>query len=165
MFLHYRWFFFFLSWFELTINFSPPPQKQKYALISCGPGTWLLELATNYPNTKFVGIDITKAFPSEIKPKNLVFIQHDINGSLLPFPENTFDYVRMSNMNTCLKDHQWDAVLREMVRVLKPGGYIELMECDMTYSHSGPMFSKLTYYRMYKHFVFLCIPSLGWIIC
>ncbi|RHZ87259.1 hypothetical protein Glove_38g39 [Diversispora epigaea] len=114
--------------------------------VGCGPGTWLLELATNHPHTQFTGIDIMKSFPSEIKPKNLQFIQYDINNGLLPFPDNHFDFVKMSNMNSCLKDYQWDLVLRDLVRVLKPGGYIELMECDMIYHHSGPLFSKLIYF-------------------
>ncbi|CAG8532346.1 6911_t:CDS:2 [Diversispora eburnea] len=119
--------------------------------VGCGPGTWLLELATNHPHTQFTGIDITKAFPSEIKPKNLQFIQYDINNGLLPFPDNHFDFVKMSNMNSCLKDYQWDLVLRDLVRVLKPGGYIELMECDMIYHHSGPLFSKLIHYHYYNN--------------
>lgn len=35
--------------------------------VGCGPGSWLLDLATSYPNSKFVGIDVVDMVSKKIK--------------------------------------------------------------------------------------------------
>jgi len=105
----------------------------------CGPGAWLLEMSTQHPLTRFFGVDIAKVFPTEIKPTNLEFRQCDmIQG--LPFSDNYFDFVRMSLMLTSFKANQWDSIIRELVRVLKPGGYLELVEKELQAYNTGPHF-------------------------
>ena len=42
--------------------------------IKCGPGTWILDMATEYSVCSFTGIDVIQIFPSEIKPKNTNFV-------------------------------------------------------------------------------------------
>ncbi|CAB4404067.1 unnamed protein product [Rhizophagus irregularis] len=106
----------------------------------CGPGAWLLEMSTQHPLTRFFGVDIAAVFPSEIKPTNLNFHQCDINRGL-PFKDNYFDFVRMSLMATSLKTDQWVNVIRELVRVLKPGGHLELIERELQVYNAGPHFT------------------------
>ncbi|KAF0403871.1 S-adenosyl-L-methionine-dependent methyltransferase [Gigaspora margarita] len=108
---------------------------------SCGPGTWLLEMSTTYPQSQFYGIDIAHAFPKEIKPGNLEFIQSDITNGI-KFDDDYFDFVRMSLLATFLQEDKWVRVLRELIRVLKPGGYIEIIEHELQYN-IGPCFSTL----------------------
>jgi ubiquinone/menaquinone biosynthesis C-methylase UbiE len=44
----------------------------------------------------------------------------------LPFPDNTFDYVVQRNALYNYTKEEWDnIVIPEMIRVLKPGGWIE----------------------------------------
>ncbi|CAG8680083.1 6858_t:CDS:2 [Dentiscutata erythropus] len=110
--------------------------------VGCGPGAWLLGTSLKYPLTQFYGIDIAPVFPKEIKPENLEFIQSDIaNG--IRFDDNTFDFVRMNLLSTSLQEDQWACVIEELVRVLKPGGYIEIMEPEFQFYNIGPYFSKL----------------------
>ncbi|RIA90326.1 S-adenosyl-L-methionine-dependent methyltransferase [Glomus cerebriforme] len=139
----------------------------------CGPGAWLLEMSTQHPSTKFYGIDIAAVFPSEIKPTNLNFYQCDINGGL-PFEDNYFDFVRMSLMITSLKADQWVNVIRELVRVLKPGGHLELIEKELLVNNAGPHFAFMVknimsfiqstgingYITQQIPFIFSSIPSL-----
>uniref|UniRef100_A0A1D1YLI9 Demethylmenaquinone methyltransferase n=1 Tax=Anthurium amnicola TaxID=1678845 RepID=A0A1D1YLI9_9ARAE len=107
--------------------------------VGCGAATWLLEMATEYPTCFFTGIDISPMFPAEIKPKNVHFIQRNaIDG--LPFPDGTFDFVFMRMMYLSFTADQWENVIvRELSRVLKPGGWIELMECDQSLTDMGPL--------------------------
>ncbi|CAG8538888.1 7892_t:CDS:2 [Ambispora gerdemannii] len=101
----------------------------------CGPATWLLELATNYRHCSFTGIDISPVFPQTIKPQNLTIDLHDaLKG--LPF-DNFFDVVHQSFWVTVLSKDEWNFLVRELVRILKPGGYIELIELNISVNNSG----------------------------
>ncbi|CAI2161674.1 17272_t:CDS:2 [Funneliformis geosporum] len=95
--------------------------------LGCGPATLLLDLAVQYPNSKFIGVDIEPIFPNEIKPKNLEFKIADILQKL-PFPDNEFDLVHLESVLCSTKSTKTEIVLNEMVRVSKPNGYIEVGE-------------------------------------
>ncbi|CAG8558929.1 3997_t:CDS:2 [Acaulospora morrowiae] len=111
--------------------------------VGCGPGTWLLDMATEFPSSKFFGIDISNMYPQEIKPPNVYFEEADLLEGL-PFDDNTFDFVVMRNMVSALKLGDWEnKVLQELIRVCKPGGYIESTEFEIPGSNRGPMSTKL----------------------
>ncbi|RIB10444.1 S-adenosyl-L-methionine-dependent methyltransferase, partial [Gigaspora rosea] len=98
--------------------------------IGCGPATWILEMASEYTSSSFIGIDLSPIFPSNIKPQNVDFYHMNVlNG--LPFEDNTFDFVYQRFMGLALTEEQWPILLLELVRVTKPGGWIEFMECDL----------------------------------
>jgi len=70
-------------------------------------------------------------FPSEIKPKNVSFLQLNATNGL-PFPDDTFDYVFVRWLTTAFTEEQWkSAILPELVRVCKPGGWIEVIILNM----------------------------------
>ncbi|RUS19654.1 S-adenosyl-L-methionine-dependent methyltransferase, partial [Endogone sp. FLAS-F59071] len=94
--------------------------------VGCGPGTWILDLATEHPQVEFVGIDIANMFPETIRPANVDFVKANVLEGL-PFDEE-FDLVQMRNMDMAFLETEWPEVIREIYRVLKPGGYIQLME-------------------------------------
>ncbi|CAG8701015.1 7632_t:CDS:2, partial [Dentiscutata heterogama] len=105
--------------------------------VGCGPGTWLLNMATDYPRVSFTGVDISPIYPSEIKPCNLTFHTANILEGL-PFPDNHFDFVYMRFLLTAFTEDDWqNKVIQELCRVLKPGGYIEIMEGDMVLNPEG----------------------------
>src|ERR1044072_5725850 len=82
-------------------------------------------MATNYPHAKFTSIDISPIQPSRIKPENYTFIQANIFDGL-PFEDDTFDFVFQHHwICSALKD-KWPYVIRELTRVLKPDGYLEV---------------------------------------
>ncbi|CAO3694452.1 unnamed protein product [Rhizopus stolonifer] len=98
--------------------------------LGCGPGTWLMDVATEFPSSKFHGIDIYDIFPSKIRPPNVNFQVHDaLDG--LPFPDNTFDLVNLRMFIISVKKDEWPMVLKEVYRVLKPGGLVQCCEAGM----------------------------------
>ncbi|GBB92128.1 hypothetical protein RclHR1_01970010 [Rhizophagus clarus] len=114
-------------------NFSVPIEERliqgecKVLDVGCGPGTWLLDLASKYESSYFFGLDIKPVYPNEIKPENLEFYEADMfNG--LPFPDNEFDFVHQETMSFIVKADQWNYVISELIRVTKPGGFIEIVE-------------------------------------
>ena len=65
----------------------------------------------------------------------------------LPFRGAHFDVISARNLHVLLKNNpvpgvpeidEWDLVLRECMRVLRPGGYLDYMIMDSTIAHAGP---------------------------
>ncbi|KAL9549033.1 hypothetical protein MBANPS3_005397 [Mucor bainieri] len=111
----------------------------------CGPATWTLEMGETYPNSKFHGIDASSVFPEAIKPANVEFCVSNI-AEKIPFPDNTFDYIHQRLLILGLTNGDWDKALKELYRVLKPGGYIEIVEPDMQdMCNMGPLLRKAQY--------------------
>ncbi|KAF0533481.1 S-adenosyl-L-methionine-dependent methyltransferase [Gigaspora margarita] len=111
--------------------------------VGCGPGTWVLDMATEYPKAKFTAIDMVPVYPSEIKPPNVTFIQSNILEGL-PFKDNEFDYVHMQNAAFNFTEKQWiEKVLVELIRVLKVDGWCELCELDQKIINIPPKFLPL----------------------
>ncbi|CAG8499242.1 14292_t:CDS:2 [Ambispora leptoticha] len=118
--------------------------------IGCSSGGWLLDMADEFKNSVFVGLDIKAAeFPKD-SPPNVAFIECNVLDQI-PFPENTFDYVHQSGMLPSYKANEWRVVLRDIVRVLKPGGYVEISELDFRYNKAGPVTKKI--HRAYQQYI------------
>ncbi|KAI9029644.1 S-adenosyl-L-methionine-dependent methyltransferase [Phycomyces nitens] len=98
--------------------------------VGCGPGTWIMDVATDYPACQCTGIDMSEVFPNIIRPSNVSFHSGNVL-ERMPFEDNTFDFVNMRLFILALRKEEWHKVLKEIFRVLKPGGYIQSTECSM----------------------------------
>ncbi|CAO3673606.1 unnamed protein product [Rhizopus stolonifer] len=98
--------------------------------LGCGPGTWIMDMATDHPNSEFIGIDMCDVFPNNIRPANVRFQIANVV-ERLPFEDNTFDIVNFTLFILALKKNQWIPVLKEIERVIKPGGLILSREVSM----------------------------------
>ncbi|CAO3675379.1 unnamed protein product [Umbelopsis ramanniana] len=122
-------------------NFSSPiePQLDKGIKVldaGCGGGTWVLEMANEYPNSEFTGVDVSVGWPTEIRPRNSDFVVGNIVNEL-PFADNTFDFVYMRLVGMGVSNREYPIVLEHLYRVLKPGGWIELVEIDGAQVYRG----------------------------
>ncbi|KAF0460724.1 S-adenosyl-L-methionine-dependent methyltransferase [Gigaspora margarita] len=90
-------------------NFFAPVEhllnQEETKVLDVGAGSWLLDMATNYPKAKFTGLDISPAQPVPAK--------------------------------------KWQSVINELVRILKPGGYLEWLDLDFQYKTMGPVKTKI----------------------
>ncbi|CAH1758992.1 1648_t:CDS:2 [Entrophospora sp. SA101] len=119
-------------------NFSSPVHEilklrnAKVLDCGCGSGKWIKEMAIAYPNSTFIGIDLSVSLTPDgnEKPLNAGFLEVNIIEGL-PFPDNTFDYIFQRNMISAFNDSQWPIIVKEYSRVLKPGGYLELCEYNI----------------------------------
>ncbi|KAI7870395.1 S-adenosyl-L-methionine-dependent methyltransferase [Spinellus fusiger] len=119
------------------VSQSMPPQILD---IGCGTGTWVMEMATEYSDAQVHGIDLSVLYPETIKPPNVTFIQGNVlSPSGLPYPDNYFDFVHMQLVYACFSKEDWGTVVKEIKRVLKPGGYVELREMDPVLRNMGPV--------------------------
>ncbi|CAG8588588.1 12368_t:CDS:2 [Racocetra fulgida] len=102
-------------------------------------------MGMDYTSSTFIGIDIDSTqFPSDnMHPSNVAFLTCNLTHGI-PFPPETFDFVHMSMMCCALTESQWFQLIKEMVRVLKPGGWIELLEGDPWFKNYGKIGKLLT---------------------
>ncbi|CAI2166318.1 17776_t:CDS:2 [Funneliformis geosporum] len=132
-------------------NFSSPIEETlkngaKVLDVGCGSGSFVLDVASQFPNSKFYGIDMAQMFPTPDDPQippNAFFSQVDIVKGL-PFDDNTFDFVHLRFLVQYLTEEQWsENVIKELLRVTKVGGWIEIMELDLIFYNEGPNTAKL----------------------
>ncbi|KAF0556899.1 S-adenosyl-L-methionine-dependent methyltransferase [Gigaspora margarita] len=111
--------------------------------VGCGPATWVLEMASEFPKSEFIGVDVVPVMPLTIKPKNVNFEEANLLDGL-PFPDNHFDFTYIRFLNCAFPFNLWTThVIPELIRVTKPGGYIEIMEWDTEIYYQGPITGQL----------------------
>ncbi|KAF4332694.1 s-adenosylmethionine-dependent methyltransferase [Fusarium beomiforme] len=104
------------------------PLKNAQAVLDVGTGTgiWAIDFADEFPEAEVTGIDLSPTQPSWVPP-NCKFELDDASQEWT-FPDNTFDYIHIRYMIGCFKD--WPNLYRECFRCLKPGGWLEHMDCS-----------------------------------
>ncbi|RGB39068.1 S-adenosyl-L-methionine-dependent methyltransferase [Rhizophagus diaphanus] len=136
-------------------NYSSPLEENfelggaKVLDVQCGSGIWMSDLATEYSNSTFVGIDDdAERARIEMELPNAAFLHHNLMEGL-PFPDDTFDFVHQ-RFFTSVNEADWENyILPEIVRILKPGGWVELMEMQPL-SNAGHTTKKI--FKAYDEF-------------
>jgi demethylmenaquinone methyltransferase / 2-methoxy-6-polyprenyl-1,4-benzoquinol methylase len=123
--------------------------------VCCGTADWTIALAeATGVEGRVTGLDFSEGMLKAGRPKvvahpNITLVQG--NAMELPFPDNSFDYVTIGFGLRNVPDYL--TVLKEMNRVLKPGGMIACLETSQ---------SELPGYRQLFRFYFKFImPVLG----
>ncbi|KAI0168794.1 S-adenosyl-L-methionine-dependent methyltransferase [Pestalotiopsis sp. NC0098] len=103
---------------------AAPIQSPKYVMdIATGTGIWAMEFAQQYPDSKVIGVDLSKIQPKNAPP-NVEFIKDDSEEPWV-FPYK-FDFVHARAVFTCFNDQK--AVMRNAFENLNEGGWIEYLD-------------------------------------
>ncbi|CAG8517368.1 13892_t:CDS:2, partial [Dentiscutata heterogama] len=100
-------------------------------------------MATTYPLIEVVGLDVSPYQPKQIKPKNFTFVKANATEGL-PFDDNTFDFIFQRYLTAEIPKEKWPYLINELVRVLKPGGFLELSKFSSLFD-AGPVNQRLWY--------------------
>jgi ubiquinone/menaquinone biosynthesis C-methylase UbiE len=112
--------------------------------VGCGTGNLALLVAREHPDVRVVGLD-----PD---PKALALARRKADrrgaalrldrgfGDALPYPDGSFDRVLSSLMLHHLDPAEKPAMLREIVRVLRPGGELHLLDFGGAHHHAPHRF-------------------------
>ncbi|KAG0177394.1 hypothetical protein DFQ29_004886 [Apophysomyces sp. BC1021] len=108
----------------------------------CEYGLWALETAQTFPECTVTGIDV--ALPREHDQfkgvPNLRYIYGDFRLPL-GFADNTFDFIYQRDVAIVAPSTCWPNLIAEFGRVLKSGGYLQLVEYDLFFRNPGPVLS------------------------
>nr|CAG8444985.1 10760_t:CDS:2 [Entrophospora candida] len=63
--------------------------------------------------------------------------------SSLPFEDDTFDFIHFRFRTICYTIERWENfVIKELVRILKPGGYLEIYDAEINCNNMSPLHSE-----------------------
>ncbi|KAJ7044958.1 hypothetical protein C8F04DRAFT_1249405 [Mycena alexandri] len=127
--------------------------------LGCGSGVWLLDAARTWRATQFIGLDLvdvalpalaassassnspttsSTAFPFPPAISNVRLVRSDFLKYALPFPDRQFELVRMANLALAIPRARMEFVLKEVRRVLAPGGRLELVDDQTLFAYGDP---------------------------
>lgn len=110
-------------------------------VLDCGTGTanWALAVALKYPQSQVYGIDISTEMMPELYPGNLRLEQGNLNEGLA-YRDNSFELVHSRLVAGGIDRCRWPRYLREIYRVLAPGGWCQMVEiCFKARSEEGQL--------------------------
>lgn len=150
-------------------NFSTPIAKQlqaggaKVLEVGSAPEIWSFDMANSYPLSTFIGLNNSPTCNKSItnEPLNATVLQNNSLSSTIPFPDETFDFIYQRfflpqlNLTSSFNPNsifieQYNLV-KHMIRVLNPGGWIEFMIIDnLVWYNTGLYTFRLTqaYYSL-----------------
>jgi SAM-dependent methyltransferase len=125
----------------LKANFLSPIEGPKRILdVGCGSGQWGFDLSLQFPEALVLGVDLVQGKPE--RPPGYRFVKGDLLQGL-PFGNDQFDFVHQRYLWAGVPAASWPAVIRELVRVTRPGGWVELTEGPCAAERAGPATERL----------------------
>ncbi|KAF8916737.1 S-adenosyl-L-methionine-dependent methyltransferase [Mucidula mucida] len=102
-----------------------------------GTGAWINEVYNEVPIADFIGIDIQDRLFPTVTFKNASFSVQSVLDLPLDW-SNRFDLINQRLLMTAFAEEQWKTALREIHRVLVPGGYVQFVEVYPWLDNIGP---------------------------
>ncbi len=119
--------------YALKGNYAAPLRNPRDILdVGCGTGRWAIEMAQQFPTANVLGVDIAPppvdaGAPLDIRPENYTFVQGNVL-ERVPFPDDSFDFTHQRLLVLAIPRDRWPGVVAELLRVTRPGGWVELVE-------------------------------------
>ncbi|EPS28177.1 hypothetical protein PDE_03123 [Penicillium oxalicum 114-2] len=106
-----------------------PPLRRLDRILDCGHGaaSWATDVAEHYPGCEVIGVDIAPHMSPDNVPDNLWLQIDDLNRPFT-FPANHFDLVHSRLLASGIDRSRWPSYVRDIVRVLRPGGWVQMVE-------------------------------------
>ncbi|KAI0702334.1 hypothetical protein BC835DRAFT_1263900 [Cytidiella melzeri] len=98
-------------------------------------GNWVVDTARTFPECTFVGFDLMDIQTSlkYVEPSvanRITWVHGNFLKFPLPFEDDEFDYIHLSNVALAVPEHKWSPLFEELNRILSPSGVIEMLQQD-----------------------------------
>ncbi|KAG6114081.1 hypothetical protein E4U31_006543 [Claviceps sp. LM219 group G6] len=125
----------YLTVTEGNLSRAPVREPRQVLEVASGTGIWALEYATANPACHVTGTDISAIQHPHSLP-NLTFVLHDFEKDAWPAQcGRDYDYIHLQNTLICFDSTP--AVLGRAFELLRPGGWIEFYEPNMSFVRMG----------------------------
>lgn len=125
----------------LGVNYFAPVERPERILdVGTGSGQWCVDMSTEFPQAATVGLDLVLAKP--VPDRKYRFVWGDVTAGL-PFQQESFDLVHQRLLRAGIPLLAWPAVVGDLVRVTRAGGWVELIEVANDPTNKGPATSEL----------------------
>ncbi|KAK3902809.1 S-adenosyl-L-methionine-dependent methyltransferase [Staphylotrichum tortipilum] len=116
---------------------SALPPSPRVADVGTGTGIFLQRLQTSHPNATLDGYDISPAmFPPPQQQQHLPNMSLrvlDVKQPIPPELQGAYDLVHVRLLAAAMLPAEWGPVVRNVARLLKPGGWLQWEECDFAH--------------------------------
>ncbi|KAF2114568.1 putative methyltransferase SirN-like protein [Lophiotrema nucula] len=124
------------------VNFSKPGLRVLDS--ATADGKWLVDLKESLKqDNEYIGTDITDAMYSMGGAQGIDFHIQGVRSAWPPEWRESFDYVHQRLTLTVVGRHPISDVVARECELVKPGGWIELVEVDVTKENTSPALEKL----------------------
>src|SRR5579883_1776228 len=110
--------------------------------VGTGTGIWASEMARLFPASIVVGLDLSaRSFQRPARENCLLRTGNVLTG--LPFPDDFFSFTHQRLLVAGITAANWPRVIRELVRVTRVHGWIELVETGSLTDGAGPATARM----------------------
>lgn len=142
------------GWRRKSVDSLKEFAPQRVLDLACGTGDFTALVQERLHPQYVIGSDLSDGMLAVARNKFPDIEWEKADALNLPHPDNSFDAVTMAYGVRNFQD--FDAGLREMYRVLKPGGHLLIVELA-----TPPHFPMKQLFWLYSHVV---MPSVGWLV-
>ncbi|KAF8921217.1 S-adenosyl-L-methionine-dependent methyltransferase [Mucidula mucida] len=139
-------------------------QQRRILDLGTGGGLWAIEMADEFPRAEVIGIDLAPIQPRDVPP-NCTFELYNLEEGRvnIPYSDGYFDLVHARCMFTGIRDYP--QLIREISRVLRPGGLVILIESELTPLYTpaegvAPHLNVSTWYALWQVYM-TCLQRHG----
>ena len=138
--------------YALRGNYAAPVGRPGSILdVGTGTGRWAREMAQLFPQANVVGVDVklppadsqAEEGKGDLRPPNYAFVYGNLFEGL-PFADGAFDFVHMRLLIKAIPHEKWPSVIKELIRVTRPGGWVESVETTIL-QQAGPAMSQIIF--------------------
>jgi SAM-dependent methyltransferase len=125
----------------LGANYLAPVESPEVVLdVGCGTGQWGFEICEAFASAMVIGVDLAPGKAG--RPQRYSHVRANLLQGL-PFADGRFDFVHQRLLFLAVPVAAWPDVVSELVRVARPGGWVELVEPPIGLRGAGPALDEL----------------------